>query len=102
MNSFDFTIVVIPLAFIVFGLVACIILLSKRQEIEEKRRVSAFQKGKAKQKELLESQMGNLDQLYQKESIDAETYERLKSIVRMSVEKSDETVDVLAQEACKK
>ena len=102
MDSFDFAFVVIPLAILVFGLVAGILLLSKRQEIREKRRINAYLRGKAKQKELLESQIGNLDHLYKNSSIDKDTYERLKTIVKMSVGKTDESVDILSEPICEK
>jgi len=99
MNIFDFDFIVLPLALLVFALVAGIILLSKKQEIREKRkarRVTTFLKGKAKQRELLENQLGNLDQLFQNKAIDKDTYERLKTIVRMSEDKTEETVEILA------
>ena len=99
MNISDFDFIVLPLALLVFTLVAGIILLSKKQEIREKRkarRVTTFLKGKAKQRELLENQLGNLDQLFQNKAIDKDTYERLKTIVRMSEDKTEETVEILA------
>ena len=101
MDAFDFEFIVIPLAIIVFSLVAGIILLSKKQEISNRRkarRVSAYLKGKAKQRELLENQIGNLDQLFQNNSIDKDTYKRLKTIVRMSEEKTEEVVEILSDE----
>jgi hypothetical protein len=100
MNAFDFDFIVLPLALLVFGMVAGVILLSKKQEIRQKRkarRASAYLKGKAKQRELLDNQIGNLDQLFQKKSIDKDTYERLKTLVRMTEEKTEETVEVLAE-----
>ena len=99
MNISDFDFIVLPLALLVFALVAGIILLSKKQEIREKRkarRVTTFLKGKAKQRDLLENQLGNLDQLFQNKAIDKDTYERLKTIVRMSEDKTEETVEILA------
>ncbi len=100
MNAFDFNFIVLPLALLVFAMVTGIILMSKKQEIREKRkarRISAYLKGKAKERELLENQISNLDQLYQKKSIDKDTYERLKAIVIMTEEKTSETVETLAE-----
>ena len=99
MNAFDFEFIVLPLAFLTFALVAGIILISKRQEIRERRkarRISAYLKGKSKQRGLMENQLSNLDQLFQKNSIDKDTYERLRTIVRMSEDKTEETVEILA------
>ena len=99
MDVFDFQFVVIPLALLVFGLVAGILLLSKRQEIREKRRLHSYLKGKAKQRDLLESQLGNLNQLFEKKSIDKDTYDRLKTLVRMSVGETEEQVEILSEVA---
>ena len=101
MDVFDFDFIVLPLALLVFALVAGIILMSKKQEIRERkkaRRISAYLKGKAKQREIVDSQLSNLDHLFQKKSIDKDTYERLKTIVRMTEDKTEETVEVLAEE----
>ena len=105
MDAFEFDFIVIPLALIVFALVASIILLSKRQEIRERRkaqRINSYLKGKAKQREHLENQLENLDQLLQNKSIDKDTYERLKIIVRMSEDKNEETVEILTDEISKR
>ncbi len=96
MNAFDFDFIVIPLALLVFSLVAGIILMSKKQEIREKRkarRIDAYLKGKAKERELLENQIGNLNELFEKKSIDKDTYERLKAIVLMNEERTSETLN---------
>lgn len=99
MNAFDFEFIVLPLAFLIFSLVAGIIIISKRQEIRERRkarRINAYLKEKSKQQGLMENQLNNLDKLFQNNSIDKDTYERLKTIVRMSADKTEETVEVLS------
>jgi len=98
MNVLDFNFIVLPLAGIVFILVAGIILILKRQEIRERRRLSAYLRGKAKQRELTESQLSNLNHLFENKSLDKETYERLKVIVQMNGEKSEETVEILSED----
>jgi len=101
MDTFDFQFIVLPLAFLVFTLVAGIILISKRQEIREvqkARRENAYLKEKAKQRKHLENQLGNLGELFQKKSIDKDTYERLKIIVQMSEDKTDETREMFAEQ----
>jgi len=98
MNILDFNYIVLPLAGIVFILVAGIILILKRQEIRERRRLSAYLRGKAKQRELTESQLSNLNHLFENKSLDKETYERLKVIVQMNGEKSEETVEILSED----
>jgi len=98
MNILDFNYIVLPLAGIVFILVAGIFLILKRQEIRERRRLSAYLRGKAKQRELTESQLSNLNHLFENKSLDKETYERLKVIVQMNGEKSEETVEILSED----
>ncbi len=95
MNVFDFNLIVLPLAALVFALVASIFLVLKRQEIRERRRVNAYLKEKAKHRELTENQLNNLDELFHNKSLDKETYERLKIIVQMNGDKGEENVEVL-------
>jgi hypothetical protein len=94
MNSFDFSFIVLPLGFMVFLLVAGIMLIVKREELAKEkkiRRIDAVLKEKTKQHELMEKQMRELDVMYNRKSIDSDTHKRLKTLIRMHEEKQEET-----------
>ncbi|MGZ4850089.1 MAG: hypothetical protein ACXV2C_01760 [Candidatus Bathyarchaeia archaeon] len=98
MNSFDFSFIVLPLGFIVFLLVAGIMLILKREEIAKDkkiRRIDAVFKEKSKQHELMEKQIRELDVMKSSKSIDSNTHKRLKTLIRMHEEKQEETEVVL-------
>jgi len=98
MNSFDFSFIVLPLGFIVFLLVAGIMLIVKREEIAKEtkiRRIDAVLKEKSKQHELMEKQISELDVMKSSKSIDSNTHKRLKALIRMHEEKQEETEAVL-------
>jgi hypothetical protein len=94
MNPSDFTFIVIPLGAIVFLLVAGIMLILKKEEIAKEkkvRRIDAVLKEKTKQREQTEKQLGELDTMYHGKSIDADTYKRLQTLLKMNAEKQEET-----------
>jgi hypothetical protein len=94
MNAADFNLVVIPLAALVFALVAGMFLVLKKGEIankRKKRRIEAALKKKNKQRELTEKQLTELDLMHSNKTIDSDTYTRLQTLVKMSVEKEAET-----------
>lgn len=98
MNPFDFNFIVLPLGVMVFALVAGIMLILRRHEIANKRkikRMDAILKEKSKQRESTEKQLSELDTLYDNKSIDKDTRDRLQILVRMNAEKEDETGAVL-------
>jgi uncharacterized membrane protein len=97
-DAFDFNFIVLPLGILVFALVAAIILISQREEIAHKRktrRIDAYLKEKAKQRQLLDKELADLGQLLRNKSIDEDTYKRLKTLVEMNEEKQEKTVDLL-------
>ena len=62
MDAFDFNFLVLPLGILVFALVAAIILISQREEIAHKRksrRIDAYLKEKAKQRQLLDKELAD-------------------------------------------
>ena len=98
MNSFDFNFIVLPLGVLVFLLVAGIMLIVKREEIAKDRKIRRIEtvlKEKTKQRELMEKQIRELDVMYSSKSIDSDTHERLKTLIRMHEEKQEETEAVL-------
>ena len=100
MNSFDFNFIVLPLGFMVFLLVACIMLIVKREEIAKEkkiRRIEGVLKEKTKQRELMEKQIRELDLMYSSKSIDLDTRERLQTLIKMHEEKEEETEAVLGK-----
>ena len=100
MNSFDFNFIVLPLGIIVFLLVGGVVLILKREEIANKRktrRIETVLKEKTKQHELTEKQLSELNKMYSSKSIDADTYERLQTLVRMHAEKEEETEAILSK-----
>ena len=100
MNSFDFTFVVLPLGTLVFLLVAGIMLIMKRGEIAKERkvrRINSVLKEKKRQHELSEKQLDELNTLYSNKSIDADTYSRLQTLLKMHEEKQEETEAELAK-----
>ena len=99
MDALDFNLIVLPLGILVFALVAGVILIVEREEIAKKRktrRLDRYLKEKAKQRELMENQIVELDKLFVNKSIDEDTCKRLKTLIRMNEEKSDETIEVLS------
>src|SRR3989337_4466462 len=100
MNAFDFDFIVLPLGILVVTLLAAIILISQKEEIAHKRktrRIDAYFKEKAKQRQLLDKELADLEQLLTNKSIDKDTYKRLKKLVEMNEEKQEKTVDLLAE-----
>jgi hypothetical protein len=100
MNSFDFNFIVLPLGFMVFLLVAGIMLIVKREEIAKEkkiRRIEGVLKEKTKQRELMEKQIRELDLMYSSKSIDLDTRERLQTLIKMHEEKEEETEAVLGK-----
>ena len=100
MNSFDFNFIVLPLGFMVFLLVAGIMLIVKREEIAKEkkiRRIEGVLKEKTKQRELIEKQIRELDLMYSSKSIDLDTRERLQTLIKMHEEKEEETEAVLGK-----
>ena len=98
MDAFDFNFLVLPLGILVFALVAAIILISQREEIANKRktrRIDAYFKEKAKQRQLLDKELADLEQLLRNKSIDKDTYKRLIKLVEMNEEKQEKTFDLL-------
>jgi len=90
--------IVLPLGILVFALVAAIILISQREEIANKRntrRIDAYLKEKAKQRQLLDKELADLGQLLRNKSIDEDAYKRLKTLVEMNEEKQEKTADLL-------
>ncbi len=99
MNSFDFAFIVLPLGIMIFGLVAGILLIVRRKEIEKERKISrtnAILKERVKNREQAEKQLHEIDGMLDSKSIDKDTYARLKTIVKMH-ELEDETGAVLAR-----
>ena len=98
MDAFDFNFLVLPLGILVFVLVSAIILISQREEIANKRktrRIDAYFKEKAKQRQLLDKELADLEQLLRNKSIDEDTYKRLIKLIHMNEEKQEKTVDLL-------
>ena len=98
MDVLDFNLIVAPLAILVFGLVAAIVIIARRKEIEEKRRmkrITNYLREKIRQRRLLEKELDNLNDLLSNKSINKDTYERLKTLVRMSKEEPKETAEIL-------
>src|SRR3989337_2390861 len=98
MNAFDFDFIVLPLGILVVTLVAAIILISQKEEIAHKRktrRIDAYFKEKAKQRQLLDKELAELEQLLRNKSIDDDAYKRLKKLVEMNEEKQEIAVDLL-------
>src|SRR3989337_1750620 len=98
MDAFDFNFLVLPLGILVFALVAAIILISQREEIANKRktrRIDAYFKEKAKQRQLLDKELADLEQLLRNKSIDEDTYKRLIKLIEMNEEKQEKTFDLL-------
>jgi hypothetical protein len=94
MNPFDFNFIVLPLGALIFLMVGGILLFAKREEIAKKRkirRIEAVLKEKHKQHDLAEKQLRELDTMYSNKSIDADTHNRLQTLVRMHEEKEEET-----------
>jgi hypothetical protein len=83
MNAFDFDFIVLPIGILIIALVAAIMLISQREEIANKRktrRIDAYFKEKAKQRQLLDKELADLEQLLRNKSIDKDTYTRLKNV----------------------
>ena len=98
MDVLDFNLIVVPLAIIVFGLAAAIVIIARRKEIEEKGRIkrkATYLSEKIRQRRLLEKELDKLDDLLKNKSIDKGTYERLKTLVRMTKEEPEETAEIL-------
>ena len=98
MNPIDFNFIVLPLGGMIFLLVGIILLVVKREEIAKKRkirRIEAVLNEKTKQSELMEKQLRELDTMHSNKSIDTDTYERMRAIVKMNAEKREETDAVL-------
>jgi hypothetical protein len=94
MNPFDFTFIVLPLGIMVFLLVAGIMLIVKRSELAKERkirRINSVLKEKARQHELAEKQLNELKTMYTNRSINADTYSRLQTLIKMHTEKQEET-----------
>jgi hypothetical protein len=98
MNVFDFDFIVLPLGILIIALVAAIILISQREEIANKRktrRIDAYFKEKAKQRQLIDKEIADLEQLLKDKAINQDTFKRLKKLVEMNEEKQEITVDLL-------
>jgi hypothetical protein len=98
MNPSDFNFIVLPLGFLVFFLVAGIMLILKREEIAKEkkiRRIDGVLREKNKQRELMEKQIHDLDEMYNRKSIDSDTHKRLQTLIRMHEETEEETESIL-------
>src|SRR4030066_444123 len=105
MNAFDFDFIVLPLGILIITLVAAIILISQREEIANKRktrRIDAYIKEKAKQRQLLDKELADLEQLLRNKSIDEDTYKRLIKLIEMNEEKQEKTFALLDEIKMKK
>ncbi len=100
MNPTDFSIFVLPLGILVFVLVAGILFIVKKEEIAKDkkiRRIDSILKEKNKKRELAEKQLNELQGMLGKESIDADTYGRLMTLIKMHEESEEETQTLLEQ-----
>jgi len=86
MDPSAFIFIVLPLGVMVFLLVGGIVLIVKRDEIARKRSIKSTLKEETKHHELMEKQLCELSKMYKTESINADTYKRLKILVRMNEE----------------
>ena len=59
------------------------------------KRIATYLREKIRQRRLLEKELDNLNDLLNNKSIDKGTYERLKTLVRMSKEEPEEPVEIL-------
>ena len=85
MNVSDFTLTIVPLAILIFILVAAVLFYVKREEIANKRKVkyiAAYLKERIKQKSKIETEIAELDKIRANKEIDDITYERLKYLLK--------------------
>jgi len=100
MNPLDFIFIVLPLGVMVFLLVGGIVLIVKKEETANRRkirRMDAIIKEKTKQCELTEKQLDELHMAYRNKSIDEAAYQRLKKLVNMNAKNYEETAADLRQ-----
>jgi len=100
MNPLDFIFIVLPLGLMVFLLAGALILIVKKEEGANKRkirRMEAIIKEKTKQCEVTEKQLEELYMAYRNKSLDKDAYERLKKLVNMNAKKYEETAIDLRQ-----
>ena len=103
MDVFDFNFIVLPLGVMVFVLVAVVLFVVKRKEIEQEqkvRQIASYTKEKSKKRQLMERELAHLDELFEDESIDEDTRERLKFLVKMN--KEDAEIEILRKLTKKK
>jgi len=98
-ESFYFNFFIVPLGTLVAILVASVYYYANKEEISRrktKKLVQSYIKEKAKQRELMNKELANLEKLLENKSIDKNTCERLKKVlVVMNEKKKGETMDLL-------
>jgi uncharacterized membrane protein YhiD involved in acid resistance len=99
MEVVDFYLLIVPLAIILFILVATVYYYANKAEIAKrktKKLVQTYIKEKAKQKKAMNKELAKIDKLFEDKSIDEETRERLKNVlIVMNEKESEETMDIL-------
>jgi hypothetical protein len=99
MNPSDFAFFVLPLGVMVFLLVVGILFVVKKEEIEREKkikRINAVLREKIKNRAHAAKQMQELNSMLDNQSIDRDTYNRLKTIVEMH-EFEEEAEEILGK-----
>jgi len=98
-EPFYFEFFVAPLGLLVVVLVASVYYCARREEIARKKTnklVQSYVKEKARQQELTNKELANLEKLLENKSIDKATFERLKKVLMMNKTKQgEEATDLL-------
>jgi hypothetical protein len=99
MEASYFYMLILPLGLIVAGLVAAVYYYANREEIAKKKTkklVQAYIKERAKRKAAMNKELAKIDRLFEEESIDEETCERLKNVlIVMNTRESEDASGLL-------
>ena len=105
MDASYFLLLVLPLAILVFVLVGLVYYFARKEErgrSRTKRLVESYFREKAKEQGLRDKELANLRRLLKNNSIDKDTYERMKNVLMTIHEKKKPETDDLIDYVKKK